>query len=227
MESRKQEILKYYDELAFQYDEDRFSNTYGQFIHKQETEILKHYFRENINDQNLDLACGTGRFLDFASYGVDVSPNMVKVASDKYPSKQILLASGEQLMFEDGFFDNVYSFHLFMHLEIDKIQDILKEVHRTLKPGGKFIFDIPSQKRRKLTRYKPVSWHGGTHLDYQTIDSMTSQNWGVVSFHGIAFLPIHHIPQKIRKYFIKFDKFMCSWLFKEWSSHLVFVLKKK
>ena len=37
----KQEITAYYNDLAKDYDEDRFANTYGAYINKQEQEFLK------------------------------------------------------------------------------------------------------------------------------------------------------------------------------------------
>ena len=37
-------IIDYYDNLAETYDENRFENTYGKFIDKQERNILNQYY---------------------------------------------------------------------------------------------------------------------------------------------------------------------------------------
>ena len=85
----KKEIVNYYDELAKRYDENRFSNSYGKYINQQENRILKSYLNKNETELNLDVACGTGRFLDYSDYGVDISHEMVKVAQEKFPQKKI------------------------------------------------------------------------------------------------------------------------------------------
>lgn len=222
-----QEILKYYDNLAHRYDEDRFSNTYGNYIHQQENKVLSRHFQNTNIDKNLDIACGTGRFLNYAGYGIDISPEMIKIATGKFPKKKVQVGNAAQLPFENDFFENAHTFHLFMHLKMDQIEKILSEVNRVLVKGGYFIFDIPSRKRRKITNYKADSWHGANHLDHMSVLQMTRKHWEIIAYRGIAFLPIHRIPKKIRKHFIRFDELMCKWFLKEWSSYLIFILKKK
>jgi ubiquinone/menaquinone biosynthesis C-methylase UbiE len=130
----KEEITKYYNDLAKDYDVERFSNSYGAYIHQQENEILKKYLSEKEIEFNLDLACGTGRFLKYADYGVDISQEMVKISNSE---------------------------------------------------------------------------------------------WELVSYHGIAFFPIHRISVKLRKVFIKLDNLLCNLFLKEYSSYLTFALKKR
>ena len=85
------QIVTYYNELANDYDENRFKNSYGNYIDKQERGILNILLnkKENI----LDLACGTGRLSNYATSGVDASVNMVEIARKKYPEKAKLIVS--------------------------------------------------------------------------------------------------------------------------------------
>lgn len=223
----KEEITKYYNDLAKDYDIERFNNSYGQYIHKQEDEILKKYLNEKETEFNLDIACGTGRFLKYADYGIDMSTEMVEVSQKKYPPKKISIEDAETLSFQDSSFDNAISFHLFMHLNVNDLKKILSEVNRVLKKGGYFIFDIPSEKRRKLTGYKHTTWHGGNQISVNLLKELTNSEWELISFYGIAFFPIHLLPIKLRKFILRFDSFMCQSLFKEYSSHLIFILRKK
>ncbi len=223
----KEEITQYYNDLAKDYDNNRFSNTYGQYIHKQEDEILIRYLGKKNTEFNLDIACGTGRFLKYTDYGIDISKEMVKISRKKFPKKRISIEDAESLSFEDSFFDNVISFHLFMHLNIVSFKTILIEVYRILKTGGYFIFDIPSEKRRKLSGYHSSNWHGGNQMSVKSIRSLIDPEWELVSFHGIAFFPIHRIPNKLRKRIVILDSFMSNSFLKEYSSHLIFILKKK
>lgn len=223
----KKEIKTYYNDLAKNYDVDRFSNSYGQYIHKQEEYILKKYLNEIETEYNLDIACGTGRFLKYADYGIDFSKEMVEVSKKKYPLKKITVEDAETLSFQDSFFNNVVSFHLLMHLNISSTRKILSEVNRVLKKGGYFIFDIPSMKRRKLTGYQCSNWHGGNQISVKSLRKLLGSDWELVSFYGTVFFPIHYLPEKLRYKIIIFDNLLCNSFLKEYSSHLIFILKKK
>ena len=135
----KSQIQSYYDQLASTYDADRFGNSYGRYIHKQESAVLSKYLDRSSSKQNLDVACGTGRFLHYAGYGVDISEQMIREAKAKHPDTELRQGDIESLPFEAGFFNNVLSFHLMMHLDIDTLKKGLTEVHRVLKKGGYFI----------------------------------------------------------------------------------------
>ena len=223
----KKQIIKYYNDLAFNYDEDRFLNSYGKYIHRQEKRILQEYLPSDSIKRNLDLACGTGRFLAFAHHGIDLSNQMVKVSKAKFPQKNIRVADAEKLPFKTDYFKNIFSFHLFMHLKLNDVAIILSEVHRIIEKGGYFIFDIPSQKRRKLTNYNSKDWHGGNQANLASIKKLCSKKWDLISYHGVAFFPIHRIPFKLRKHIVTLDNLLGSSFLKEYSSHLVFILKKR
>lgn len=220
-------ILQYYDDLASRYDESRFTNSYGQYIHAQEVHFVEKYLNKKTIQRNLDIACGTGRWLDFADYGIDISPKMITQAKAKFPSKNIQISSAEHLPFKDSFFKNALSFHLFMHLNEFQMQRILAEVHRVLELGAYFIFDIPSKKRRTLTKYKKSGWHGNHQASVASILDLLKNDWELVDYHGIAFFPIHHFPVAWRRFFLPVDNFLGQTRWKEYSSHLIFILKKR
>jgi len=223
---KNKDILDYYNSLAENYDQDRFGNSYGKYIHNQEKKILDKYLsKENLKD-NIDIACGTGRFLDFADNGIDFSSEMVKIAKSKFTNKSIELADARELPFDDNTFKNALAFHLFMHLNQNDLELILEETHGILKKNGLFIFDVPSEKRRKLTKYKAKDWHGGFQISTKTLKQSIGNEWTLVNYHGIGFFPIHHIPKKLRRYCVWLDTFLCNSIFKTYSSHLIFILKK-
>jgi ubiquinone/menaquinone biosynthesis C-methylase UbiE len=221
----KNQILQYYDNLAIEYDKNRFGNSYGEYINIQENRIIKKYLKTN--DKNLDIACGTGRLLNYANYGIDISPKMVAIAKQKHPYKNIVVGDIEELNYENSFFRNAYSFHLFMHLELHQLKKIFKKVSEIVEKDGLFILDIPSKKRRKLTKYKADSWHGRNQINLAELKEITAEHWKLVSYYGVAFFPIHLIPKKIRKFVLPLDNLMCRSIFKEMSSHIVYILKKK
>ena len=166
-------VVDYYDTIADQYDESRFDNSYGQFIDYQERRILDQLIKLPADAKCLEMACGTGRLTCYATHALDASREMMKHAMERHPDVDFCQASADQTGFDNETFHTIYSFHLMMHLEPALIKDIIAEAHRILKPGGKFIFDIPSRQRRQLLHHKQESWHGGTHLSKEEVLQMS------------------------------------------------------
>jgi ubiquinone/menaquinone biosynthesis C-methylase UbiE len=219
------EIEEYYSHLANQYDQDRFDNSYGQFIDIQEKNMVRNILTEN-KEKVLDLGCGTGRFLEFAQYGMDISPEMIEIAKIKYPSRYLFTGNAMNTNFEDSFFDAIISFHLFMHFNREVTEKVLDEAHRILKKGGKIIFDIPSLKRRKIINYKSKNWHGANAISIKQVKELTSDKWNLINYYGILFMPLHRIPVAFRKNLTSIDTKLCNSILKEYSSYLVIVMEK-
>lgn len=219
------EIISYYDNLAKIYDKDRFDNSYGKFIDKQERNILNKLLT-NENETILDLACGSGRFMDCADYGTDASKEMVKIAQEKFPNKKIYVSDAAKTSFDDRSIDTIISFHFFMHLDKEKVSKILQECDRILSKNGRIIFDIPSSKRRKLINHQSENWHGAFSLTNQEIKEL-HPNFEIKNSFGILFIPIHRLPKKLRPSFIKLDNLLSNSFLKEYSSYQIFELVKK
>jgi ubiquinone/menaquinone biosynthesis C-methylase UbiE len=95
----------------------------------------------------LDVACGTGRFLLQANralpqvklYGLDLSPYYLRHARKVLrgiADVSLVAENAESMPFQDGFFDAVSSVFLFHELPKQARRNVLREVHRVLKPGG-------------------------------------------------------------------------------------------
>ena len=110
-------IISYYNSIAKDYDFSRFDNSYGRFIDGQERIILRKLLKLNENEKVLDLACGTGRFLSFATHGADASEEMLSIAKKKFEHVDYQLYYAKQTPYADNTFDAIICFHLFMHLD--------------------------------------------------------------------------------------------------------------
>ncbi len=227
MDKIQEEIKAYYDKLAKDYDNNRFANSYGQYIHQQELAVLSQYLLPTAGQLNVDIACGTGRFLSYANYGVDISAEMLAQARKKYPEKTFVNAKIGELPFQDNFFDNATCFHLFMHLNEELLTEALGEVHRVLKKGGYFIFDVPSEQRRKLLGYHKTSWHGANQISVHRLRDLLGEDWDLLAYKGVAFLPIHRLPKSLRKLFIPLDNLLSRSPLRAYSSHIIYILRKR
>ena len=219
------EIVDYYEELAKTYDHNRFENSYGSFIDKQERVVLKKLL-SNPAEIVLDMPCGSGRFLNFAQLGIDGSKEMVRISQTKFPLKKINHADAASTGIDDNSIDTIISFHFFMHLDEPKMKRIIQECDRILKPKGRIIFDIPSSKRRKLIHYKRTNWHGGFSLSNKELSDVCPQ-FEIRSTYGLLFVPIHRIPKRLRSIFLSIDRLLSNSFLKEYSSYQIFEMVKK
>ena len=221
------EVVAYYDDIADTYDESRFGNSYGEFIDAEERMILDQVFPSDKREKRLEIACGTGRLTNYATHGLDASVEMLAHAERRHRNVEFRKASAEDTGFENESFDAVYSFHLLMHLDPAFVAEIFKEVHRILKPGGRFVFDIPSKKRRHLLHHRQSSWHGGTEMSSEDISRLIGSDFSLNRSFGIMLLPVHKLPDRMRSSLLKRDFAMANGRMKEYSSYLVFELVKK
>lgn len=217
-------IVDYYDNLAAKYDQDRFGNTYGKFIDNQERKVLNSLLLKN-QETVLDLACGSGRLSDFASIGADASKKMLEIASSKFPDKKFVHCDASSIPVDTNSIDSIISFHFFMHLNTEKVEQVFNECHRVLKDDGRLIFDIPSKKRRKATNYKANNWHGAYSLNIS--DLQKNPLFKVKRTYGIMLLPIHRFPTSMRKILVSFDFFLANSFLKSYSSYLVVEFEKR
>ncbi|MBY8979175.1 MAG: class I SAM-dependent methyltransferase [Candidatus Lokiarchaeota archaeon] len=113
-------------------------------------ERLANLFSEKGVRRILDLGCGTGRHLlfllkkGFEVYGLDGSPNGLKIAKDwlteeNLSSELTCQKIEHEFPYKDGIFDAVISIQVIHHNLMKKILFTVNEIKRILKPEG-FIF---------------------------------------------------------------------------------------
>ncbi len=214
-------IHDYYEDLAPRYDEDRFGNSYGRYIHQQELAIMNRLIPIEPTGPTLDLGCGTGRLLQWATHGLDYSPAMIEEAKKKYPQHILQAGSAWETPYEDHIFHTAYSFHLLMHLQPQEIEAVFQEAARIIGPGGRFIFDIPSKKRRGLVGYKADSWHAAQSLSLKEIKWMDTSIWKLQRYSGVLFLPVHRLPNSLRAPVRWVDNLLCRSPWREYASYMV------
>lgn len=99
----------------------------------------------------LDLTCGTGAQLlwlakrGFKVTGSDFSPALLKIAKTKAQQEKlnVKLIKGDMRTVKVGHFDAVITiFNAIGHLTKADFEKALKNIHRNLKKGGLYLFDI-------------------------------------------------------------------------------------
>ncbi|WP_298608816.1 class I SAM-dependent methyltransferase [uncultured Thiothrix sp.] len=222
----KQSIQHYYDQLASDYDANRFGNSYGQYLHAQEHQIMQAWLQGAAPTASIDLGCGTGRFLQYAHYGVDFSEQMLTQALHKFPKHQLIQASITNTPFLDQSFQAAFSLHVFFHLEKHTIKQVLQEAHRILQPRGVLIIDFPSAARRQLVKYKKEGWHGNTALSLPELQQAIEGLFVLEQQQGVMLFPVHRIPKVLRSPLRVFDSLLCQTFLRHWASYYFVYLRR-
>jgi len=96
----------------------------------------------------LDLGCGTGLLLHRISrlnpsvelIGLDPSPEMCDITSERVPNAKIIDASADLIPLPDASVSTIISNFALHHLEHSSKADCSREIERVLQPGGMFLF---------------------------------------------------------------------------------------
>ena len=145
----KQEIIRFFDLCAPWWDSDMIRN---------EAVIDEILTQAGVKRGIcvLDVACGTGvLFPDYLARGVervtgvDISPEMVKIAQSKYPQIPVVCGDVEQVEFE-GQFDVVMVYNAFPHFPDPKA--LVARLAQLTKVGGRLCV-AHSMSREELLRH--------------------------------------------------------------------------
>jgi len=116
----------------------------------------------------LDLGCGDGLIAGvlFGPAGVDAGldpwAEQVRKAARSGAYHRVQQADGHRMPYRDGTFTTVFSNSVLEH--IPDPRPVLREVGRVLRPGGRFIFTVPSDAFRHLLHgYRVCLARGDRH----------------------------------------------------------------
>lgn len=131
----KKDVIEFFDRYAEDWDE-------RQVCSDKIMSIILNYAEVTAGKTVLDVACGTGVMIPYYLErnvanvtGVDISPNMAKIAKEKFPQENVQIICGdvEELDFEEKF-DCIVVYNAFPHFPEPK--RLLERLAELLKPGG-------------------------------------------------------------------------------------------
>jgi len=144
-------------EIAF-FDAHAASDEYDVFTPQANARLVDAFVRLSSLPRAArvaDLGCGSGVFTEllrqrgYASVGLDISPKLVALGRSKYPGLDLREGDAENLPFENEGLDGVLLSGLIHHFPDPR--RLAAEVHRVLKPGGRFVAFDPN-------RMNPFMW---------------------------------------------------------------------
>ena len=143
MDPRTEELRSAHDVLAAVYV-DRLATILDQMpIERAVLGLFAELVREGGTGTDVgDIGCGTGRLAPYLSsqglspHGVDLSPEMIRVAQRDYPGHPFQVADLRALPFEDARLDGVVAWYSLMYLPPEHRSSAFGELARVVKPGG-------------------------------------------------------------------------------------------
>jgi ubiquinone/menaquinone biosynthesis C-methylase UbiE len=149
METRKHDN---FDEFARNYDDVHaetldISGADRDYFSEYKIEEMARHEDVSSDLSILDFGCGDGNSVKYMRKhfpkadlnGTDVSEVSIEEADDKkITGAKFKSYDGVTLPFEDNQLDAVFTSMVFHHISFDLHDGILKEIHRILKPGGRF-----------------------------------------------------------------------------------------
>lgn len=183
----KKEIIEEYKQEDFvkDFDKTRAESVALREKHRFETNIVQNALQKkevNVEEQVLDVACGTGRLLveiidnpKVIYTGIDTSPAMINELKKKKKDDRInlLIADATKLPFPDEKFDVVFTYHLLWHIPIEEQKKVIQEMLRVTKKGGKviidtinpnFLFAKSNSKVFKISKKDVKEWVGNAEI---------------------------------------------------------------
>ena len=141
----------------------------------------------------LDVGCGPRGSLDWADQArsrVGIDP-----LADRYRSLNSLLkmeliqGTAEQMPFGDTTFDLVCCFNALDH--VDDLEDSLNEIHRVLRPGGRFLLITDIHEAPAICEPTVVSWDLASNLQerYEVVDEKRLRRLNGVYESVLSALP--------------------------------------
>jgi SAM-dependent methyltransferase len=170
---------------------------------------LKRELLANASGRVLEIGVGTGR--SFPHYpvldeliGVEPSEPMRRRAQQRAVELgrdvKLLDAPGERLPFENDTFDTVVSFAVLC--SVDDPRRVLAEIHRVLRPGGRFVFlehirsDDPKLAQRQDRLERPWGWiAGGCHPNRRTLEEIEAAGFTTLD---VDHEELPHVPRLVR-----------------------------
>jgi len=172
---------------------------------KHAVPILLDACRLTPGSRALDVACGPGHITNLmvqtgaSVIGVDLAPEMIKLARQRYPMLTFQEAHVEQLPFDADTFDAVlvnFAIHHFARPEM-----ACAEIRRVLKLGGRFVFAAPIKQYGFGAFIEGINAHhtlddlphGPIYLDVdQAVYETLLRNSGFTEFEtNVRELPLH------------------------------------
>jgi len=194
-----EEVKDFWDNVSGIYEREnsKISETHNQRF----VEAIKHLDLKD-NDRVLNIWSRTGLAIPFLRsknknielHNLEVSPQMIKRAEEKFPGEKFGLTNLSKINFSDNYFDHILSLETLEHCPEPPV--FLAELNRLLRSGGKLVLSTPPAACEPLYAiYNSLGLgHGeGPHkfLSSKKVKHILSEsNFKILEHRGTLLIPL-------------------------------------
>lgn len=162
----------------------------------------------------LDVGCWTGQLEKLASksakkmVGIDPNPEAIAFAKKKLPDVKFVVAKANKLPFSNSYFDTVFLMDVLEHVTKGTEEEVLRQIHRVLKPGGALIISTPNKHLLSILLDPAYFLIGHRHYSMKEISKMLTKAGFKIKKHrfvGNSFGLIYSIISLFFKYTLGFE----------------------
>lgn len=130
-------------------------------------------FMEKSQKKILDVGCGTGIALDylakkgFETTGIDLSEELLKIASKNSPNSFLYQMDMRKLMFDDKNFGGIVAIASILHLEKKDVPDTLNGFYRVMKNDGVLYLSLKKGEGEGMEKDKRYNDEEKYHAYYK------------------------------------------------------------
>ena len=125
-----------------------------RFWHSLKTQQIDQYCKPEPVDFVVDIGCGSGVIAEYlarhARYviGIDSNVRAIEFARDKFPRANLEYRHAliEDVDFEDGTIDRIYSLEVIEHIYFHQAERLLQKAHQILKTSGHIFLTTPNYR---------------------------------------------------------------------------------
>jgi 2-polyprenyl-3-methyl-5-hydroxy-6-metoxy-1,4-benzoquinol methylase len=125
-----------------------------RYWHLAKLRLVDAVMRPNQDDVVLDVGCGSGVVADHIAAtgaqvtGLDGNPRAIEFASRTFqrPNLQFELAAVEEAALPKASFSWIVCLELLEHMDDAAVTNLLKRLHRALRPGGRMLITTPNYR---------------------------------------------------------------------------------
>ena len=223
----------------------RFENIFYKAIYNANEDFFDYLKINSINSNILDYGCGIGQSLQEVIkfnpkkiFVFDISEVSIQKAKDTIQKSnsnvELLVDNCEKTKFNDSTFDIIYGSGILHHLDISLC---LKEMHRILKPGGRFLFIEPLGTNPMINFYRKLTPNSRSKDEHPLINDdfeLIKSNFNKLQikyygFFTLIFFPLYTTPKKSFNFKIlkKIDQFLFKFdIFKKFAWSVLIIAEK-
>ncbi|MEV2267419.1 class I SAM-dependent methyltransferase [Nonomuraea africana] len=139
-----------YDGVAARYAESVPERYHSSPLNHAMVSVFAELVRTTGDGLVADVGCGPGHVtahlgaLGVTAFGVDLSPEMIRLARGAYPELRFEVGLMSALEVEDASLAGVLANYSIIHTPPERLPETLAEFHRVLAPGGHLLLGFPA-----------------------------------------------------------------------------------